>query len=1179
MEENRYNSMLAGLPANIRIQLDQIRRFVEADNACAFVGSGFSRNAVSETGAEMSDWAGLRKVFYERLGGKADWMEGKSQIELASLIESTFGHHELNNLIYSTLPDNEVRPGSLHHAMMSVRWRDVLTTNYDTLLERTAKDVPRNYQVVTTKETLLYSHSPRIIKLHGSFKDIRPFVMSEEDFRTYPQKHPEFINTVRQIFIENLICLIGFSGNDPNFLNWWLGWTRDVMGEEMNPVYLITHSDELSLPYISQMRSRKIEVINLKDAGAADMAEGLAFFFKYISTPARQEEWDCTVDFRRDSVRTPVTAERVRELTERMSAVRTSFPGWVVLPVRYHDGFSDTVENFPFMDRYISGEIPAEDRIRFLYEVDWRMNTACSPEKMDWFVEAVESLAGQTAELPKETAMMAARLNVSLLRIYRMDMDSGAFGRTERKLAGMEEADAFRDEIRYESCMMAFCSLDFEKLRNLLAEWKVADGNYRSVLWKSCILAMTGKREEAYGLVSRAMNAITQKSYSSGLTGYEQSVRHILYSAMRLYAGRFGEPVPAFPETAASGDMLRTVYRKVIEDYGKPVRENGQSRRHNFRINSIVREWHFGASGYQKKYVYSYRLFAIKEAAGIPHGMESLTVDADNMKLLLPDLWRYWRNFAWSITLRSFNQDAVDKCVDREVLGSFSRNEAESLYDTLMPFCKMEDKREAFEAALAKKVLLPFLSRLCALMDKEKICDVVRTVIAARDSGRMDITNALLLDIYPMLDAESVGKIAGDVLEVPIEPDSFGGGIELPDPAETAYALSDKAFSIVSGGISDEDEKISSMAYDRICFIMRNSGLDPGKKERLSQLVTSWRNRGDRTVEKIYSYNLVKPSSQEGPVFVEVVESLVRKFVSGDYRIEKSSAPLSSFSDNLEELNIHACSLTSEQVAEAVGTAVGFLGDNADAMDRLYVNRQPDWISFENIIGRAFIALHVFLRNTGCNMDKGAAGRLRDVLSRYVRKGYPCTGSYILSDMMAGKDEDGGETVDLDRLMSGLASEDAYLRWDAASALPVFCRKNAEGLFDRLSAFMTLLYDNRIGSVLHAVRAIINDGLATPSDVNKIVKAMGGIYERRMELPGTAEEYTDLLYEMMVMAGFISRIGALPEREKEILGKWESLLSDPTVFNDVKNGYELGRRLYAGEGDRGTGEDVTEYSL
>ena len=128
MEENRYNSMLAGLPANIRIQLDQIRRFVEADK-----------------------------------------MEGKSPIELASLIESTFGHHELNNLIYSTLPDNEVRPGSLHHAMMSVRWRDVLTTNYDTLLERTAKDVPRNYQVVTTKETLLYSHSPRIIKLHGSF--------------------------------------------------------------------------------------------------------------------------------------------------------------------------------------------------------------------------------------------------------------------------------------------------------------------------------------------------------------------------------------------------------------------------------------------------------------------------------------------------------------------------------------------------------------------------------------------------------------------------------------------------------------------------------------------------------------------------------------------------------------------------------------------------------------------------------------------------------------------------------------------------------------------------------------------------------------------------------------------------------------------------------------------------
>lgn len=105
----------------------------------------------------------------------------------------------------------------------------MFTTNYDTLLERARASVTlKHYDVVATDEELLYANQPRIVKLHGSFPS-PPFVVTEEDYRRYPSDHAPFVNTVRQSLLENTLCLIGFSGDDPNFLQ-WIGWLRDHVG-------------------------------------------------------------------------------------------------------------------------------------------------------------------------------------------------------------------------------------------------------------------------------------------------------------------------------------------------------------------------------------------------------------------------------------------------------------------------------------------------------------------------------------------------------------------------------------------------------------------------------------------------------------------------------------------------------------------------------------------------------------------------------------------------------------------------------------------------------------------------------------------------------------------------------------------------------------------------------------
>ena len=93
---------------------------------------------------------------------------------------------------------------------------DVFTTNWDTLLESARVNVgKRNYSVVKEMGQLPKQAQPRIIKLHGSLPSQLPLIITEGDYRTYPDKFDPFVNTVRQAMLETVFCLIGFSGQRP----------------------------------------------------------------------------------------------------------------------------------------------------------------------------------------------------------------------------------------------------------------------------------------------------------------------------------------------------------------------------------------------------------------------------------------------------------------------------------------------------------------------------------------------------------------------------------------------------------------------------------------------------------------------------------------------------------------------------------------------------------------------------------------------------------------------------------------------------------------------------------------------------------------------------------------------------------------------------------------------------
>lgn len=127
----------------------------------------------------------------------------------------------------------------------SQHWVKRYTTNYDRLLEYAANTAEKKLQpIIRAKDLSIFRDDPTIIKLHGDLyhpiekRDFRfdgnphqQYIISAEDYNNYPKEHEAFTQLMRISLLQGVFCLIGFSGDDPNFVN-WIEWVRDILERE-----------------------------------------------------------------------------------------------------------------------------------------------------------------------------------------------------------------------------------------------------------------------------------------------------------------------------------------------------------------------------------------------------------------------------------------------------------------------------------------------------------------------------------------------------------------------------------------------------------------------------------------------------------------------------------------------------------------------------------------------------------------------------------------------------------------------------------------------------------------------------------------------------------------------------------------------------------------------------------
>ena len=544
--------------------------------AAILVGAGFSRSAAIHVGGEkrVPLWNQFTKKLAKMLYPKQSDLTFMDPLRVAEEFRAYFGQAVLNDQIRLQIEDEAWRNGSLYKELLSLPWTDVLTTNWDTLLERAAADLSSPYYTTVTKPSdLAWAPAPRVVKLHGTIGLTDVLIAAQEDFRGYSTKFAPFVNLARQIFIENELCLLGFSGDDPNFLA-WAGWVRDHLANHARKIYLV---GVLDLP---AARRTQLELMNIApiDLGplVADIPDldlkhqrATEQFIQALSDelkstvspqdwkPQRIEDDATSVEEIRGRRDPAVGASRLIAQLETLRATRESYPGWLVCPPTLRWGLGNQVSS-PSPSTANLTALDANNRAKILYELCWRHTTAFEPME-GWLADMLFDVAdpGAPTSIPRrhQLEIALALLNHGRSLPVETETERHAAERLESKLIGILEkySDYLPDckaEIAYHRALVFRDKLDYPGLAGVVDDLDGTDSVWK--LRKAAMLSELGRSTASADLIRQTYGELLRAHRSDrrsiSITSRLVWAHWLLQVVQTIGGSRKKEELPSFVE-------------------------------------------------------------------------------------------------------------------------------------------------------------------------------------------------------------------------------------------------------------------------------------------------------------------------------------------------------------------------------------------------------------------------------------------------------------------------------------------------------------------------------------------------------------------------------------------------------------------------------------------------------
>lgn len=719
--------------------------------AALMVGAGLSREAdrTSDSVPKFPLWSELRRSMCAELGYPENDMTGV--LELASQYEALLGRQELEMFLRRQIPDMDFLPSSLHGSMMKLPWTDIFTTNYDSLLERAdAKYSGSAYDLVQTSEDIAICRKRRrIVKLHGTFAIAGSFVFTEEDYRTYPMTHAPFVNMVQEAMMENVFCLLGFSGADINFLR-WIGWIHDNLGDMMPRIYLC------GILNLSEAQRRDFE---RKNVALVDLSN-FASVNEYPDTDERHKKAIEVFleELRKRKPTSPMDwgSQDFGKKWEILRKERQSYPGWLIMPYGIRERHGHFIQHYrPLINRNLANAEPWES-LCMAYELNWHIEQ----QLYDFYSEEKTIYLGVLLKVnpfPKYLQMDEAICpseNVKELSILRESWVGLAFilARWARehgendlwkqlmKYLGKVKhlSEPWKMQWHYEKCKYALFNFAWEAVFDELQEWKVSEQQPYWQLQKAALYAGLDKLDDAESLVLDVLAEVRSRYRNLDrpniqLQSWEAWGLNLL---LFIRDGRL-----------AQGNIEREEmdrWREMITWKGNPQAEisylSSRVQQQKKKIHSNVKrgfdpghetiEYSFSSTPWWSD---SFAWFRIHDLAPLPVrcGMSLLNEQADSAAAEV--FWSFRSLYTSSWILQFTHLKDLDGRYTRLAIAIMSDDEVKHLYDVCMISLQQLDtwlvsgRKRTWGSSFAQERLLEdleIISRLCFRLDDTSLNEV-----------------------------------------------------------------------------------------------------------------------------------------------------------------------------------------------------------------------------------------------------------------------------------------------------------------------------------------------------------------------------------------------------------------------------------------------------------------------
>lgn len=853
--------------------LNTIAERLKNNQASLFVGAGFSKNATLQTGAKVPpNWDELGDVFFEKTRKRKPNKSDRAYanvLRLAEDVENMYGRPILTQLIKEAINDDLLTPSDTHMRLLALPWQDVYTTNYDTLLDRSAARLneqnKRFYTIRWNSQDIGMGSSPFLIKVHGDINDTSSIIITEEDYRKYPRDHSAMINHIRNTIMTKTLVMIGFSGNDPNFIE-WLGWVRDALSNNFRKLYLLS-IDKLSEAELKTFEKKNVVVVDIRNCGGkgASTSDNISAAINYLEDSLYKSNRERT-EYRNTALkwgRTSHKNEVIDKTLEIWKQERDSYPGWLVMPRETREYWVN-YEGF-YLSKDKLSQLGKEADILYLDLFNWRIEKSLYPIENDWediYLSVLAKYKPFSRRCRAEIRLAWLNLKLGLLRLYRQEgwRDKWQLLCDELHSLKPKMSDEQRCRFDYEQALEAVYRNDFKTLKQILLKWEKAGFDIywdirRGALWAEYLSFEKGKEithdafkcicerlekadteEERFYWASRKVHAHTvwncmaQANFSDGLD--ETSSARKTWQELRPYEDIWYE-------------------REFFDHHLRPIEETLKVKTKNasFRLgySSITTNISHNSKDYRIAYAY----FLYYEETGFPIHLPFLnTIDKSSLEKALSVMSYCSPAIAECWLLRSGDSNMVKSVYNRRYLERTSFDKVDALYKHYL-YCfskllQIDDSSVVPSWVLAIRSTLPeILSRLCMKASYDariKTLDYIDVVFLEKESIRYDGIDRLLSSLLSSFSKKEIEKLIPRMARMAIGQDRFGDCRLEPmfyihDPYEVTDSLTDVIDDLLNRWGADEnnDKAISC----RLLYLYQCLALSDTQQELLAEKLWS----------------------------------------------------------------------------------------------------------------------------------------------------------------------------------------------------------------------------------------------------------------------------------------------------------------------------------------------------